>query len=335
MAERVQSQDLCLALDDALSPRFGRAGAVREVQRKPLSRASTFAAERINAIFRDGTTLVVFFKDLFHTARGRAASVSRLERGYRELTVYRRVLDGRPFDTPQLHGSLWDPEHARCWLFLEWIPGQTLSQATRLDVWRTAARWAARFHARSRAISLADLACLPRYDQLGYGVRADLLRARLPDATPSDRRLIEESLSRYEGLGSRLAQLSQSVIHGELFPANIIVRRDVPGSADGTVAIIDWETAAIGPSYLDIVSLTSGHEPGMRDDLLGAYFEECQAAGGGLEWARFREDVEIVEFVHVMKWLSWFARRKGPGRRRWVRWIEELRRIASEPSRMI
>lgn len=331
MDDSARSEDLRPVLEAALSARLGRAVSVREVQRKPLSRASRFASERIGAVLQDGSTLLLFFKDLFHSARGRRASTSRLERGSREWLVYRRVLEGRPFDTPHLHGSLWDPEHARCCLFLEWVPGQTLSQAAGLDLWSAAARWAARFHVRSQEIPLAELACVPRDDQLGYGVRADLLRARLPDADPADRQLIEESLSVYEGMSEHLARLPQSLVHGELFPANIIVRREVAGSRSSPIAVIDWETAAIGPSYADIVSLTTGHAPEAQEAMLSTYFHEYRAAGGGrLEWQRFRQDIGAVRFVHAMKWLSWFARPGAPRRRRRLRWMDELRRIAPE-----
>ena len=316
--------DLQAAIEHALSDGRDDGCGVAGIDRKPLARASTFAAERVTVTLRNGTSRVIFFKDLSRTARGRAASDSRLERGRRELTVYRHLLAGRRFDTPSLLGWQWQRERGRCWLLLEWAPGQPLSRAASLQAWNAAARWAARFHVGSRGARHVELACVPRLEALEYGVCVERLQSRLHDVPPPDQALLERSLRRFEELKGCVAELPHSFIHGELFPANIILRGD--GTAAESITVVDWETAALGPGYLDLASLVTAHAPDAREELLRAYFDEYAAVGGErMAPGQFRDGFRVMEFVHAMKWASWFATHRVSNPR-WVRWVEELRR---------
>ena len=98
--------------------------------------------------------------------------------------------------------------------------------------------------------------------------------------------------SRYDRVVARLAAMPTTLIHGEFYPSNVIVR---PGAAAQTICAVDWEVAGIGPGALDLAALTAGQwsesekrrfvtayhgalnsrDPGSVEDLLEAV-ELCQ-----------------------------------------------------------
>jgi aminoglycoside phosphotransferase (APT) family kinase protein len=52
-------------------------------------------------------------------------------------------------------------------------------------------------------------------------------------------------------LGQRLADSRPTVVHGELFPSNVVVR-------DERAYLLDWESAGVGAGELDLATLTAG-----------------------------------------------------------------------------
>ena len=104
-------------------------------------------------------------------------------------------------------------------LALEWVEGIPLWQSGDLADWEAAARWLARLHAT--------------------GVAASPARFRGPAAPALD----------------RLAAVAPVPIHGEFYPANVLV-------SAGRNRPLDFETFGLGAGALDIAALTAGDWPG-------------------------------------------------------------------------
>jgi aminoglycoside phosphotransferase (APT) family kinase protein len=96
------------------------------------------------------------------------------------------------------------------------------------------------------------------------------------------------------------------MIHGEFFGKNVLVRR---GRTTDAIAVIDWETTATGPQYVDLVSISAGrwtrsHRMAMRR----AYFDARRSrVGAGAGWRRFNEEVDIVAVLQAVSWLGFWV----------------------------
>jgi hypothetical protein len=314
-------------LEDGLSRLQGRPVRLRELHRERFINTSTWPAERLRVRVDEGEWLQVFFKDL-SPGRGRAAPwtvpPSELKSPHHELRMYREVLAGGHFGTPELYASRWDPPRGPFWLFLEDVGGTRLNYIDNFDFCIVAARWAARFHAATRLLSPPQTDFLVSFDQAHDQRSAECVQRKLPDLQTGDRPLIQRALDQYRGLLDRFRALPQSVIHGEFFPKNIVVRS---GRPEQPLAVIDWESAAVGPSYLDLASLTTGRwQTEQRQAMWRAYFEQYQADTRlPLAWDDFCRDLREVALYHTVKWLGsrpdWSFRRGIGG------WVRELERI--------
>jgi aminoglycoside phosphotransferase (APT) family kinase protein len=324
MDDQQQSDRMRRVLEDGLTRIAGKPVRIRELRRELLSYASSFAAEQVDAVLEDGKHMEVFFKDLHpdhQLVDAQRVRERSLERSWREVEVYRRLLARWSFDTPQLYAVHWDPESDVYWLFLELISGKKVSKLADPAVWHASARWVARFHVTSRRIPADEIAFLPRLDTQHFRECRERLEAKLPELEADDRRLAEDALVLYAAIEPRLTALPQSLIHGEFFGKNIMVRLGAP---DRTIAAIDWETAAVGPSYLDIASLSSGDwTPEIKQGMRRAYFDTYQRESGvALDWDQFCDDVLDVSLYQCVRWLAWW-----PGRaeaKQFGRWMNEL-----------
>jgi thiamine kinase-like enzyme len=92
-------------------------------------------------------------------------------------------------------------------------------------------------------------------------------------------------LAGYERIVDLLGRLPVTLIHGEFYPANVLV-------ADGKIVPIDWEMAGVGPGLLDLAALTTGWSREDQAAITSAYGDVPEA---GLDASR----------LHLaLRWLS-------------------------------
>jgi aminoglycoside phosphotransferase (APT) family kinase protein len=97
--------------------------------------------------------------------------------------------------------------------------------------------------------------------------------------------------------------------------------------------VIDWETAAIGPQYVDLVSMTAGRWSGsQRAAMRRAYFEGRRPDGPPAavqdEWTRFTCEVDAVAVLQAVGWLGFSLAgdaRTTKRASRVTQWTHELR----------
>jgi hypothetical protein len=293
-------------LREGLSRLRGRPVTVCAVEREYSARSSSFWAERLRVLLDGGECLPVFFKDLNPRHQVNNASTVRdggLGPSRRELLMYQQVLSRERLGTPELYAWRWDPEGGLFWLFLEDAGGSWLAWNPDFDIWLAAARWAARFHAQTRRPA-AQADFLGPYGDTQYLDCVERIERKLPHLEAAYRPALRRALDRYRGTTESFRALPHSVIHGEFFGKNIVVRA---GDPDRPLAVIDWESAAVGPSYLDLVSLTTGRwQADQKQALWRAYFDRYQAeAGLRLDWGGFCGDLRRLALHHTLKWLAW------------------------------
>jgi hypothetical protein len=224
---------------------------IRIRARRASPYASSFPVEELDVETGAGERLALVWKDVgpetlmadaWRARHGTPPDPTREPRAY-------DLLERADVGAPCRYAVLRRP--GRTWLFLERVEGTRLDHAADLDAWRVVARWLAQAHGRLAARA-GESAWPPRW-------RAPELDELLAAAPDDDRRRRVAALAApLEGARARLAELAPAVIHGELYPANVLI------ADGGRVCALDWETIARGPALLDLAMLSAGvwSEPG-------------------------------------------------------------------------
>jgi phosphotransferase family enzyme len=278
----VRTRPVHEAGDDELAE---ASGAREIVRRRPSAFRSSAPIVEVEARFGDGRLLTLVIKDLARgsqTPRLRRAKPGFLYDPLREIEVYRDVLAAAGLGTPELHGALIDPKRDRYLLALEKVDGIELYQVGEVEVWQDAMRWLARMHDRFRGCVLPS--SLIRYD----GAYFERWRKRAG-------RFGDFDATGYETLIERLASLTPTLLHGDLYPSNVVV-------AGARICAVDWELAAVGPAVVDVAALTTGWPRAEQNLLVAAYREELSTRPPEPE---LENDVELARLHLAVQWLGW------------------------------
>ena len=282
-----EDADLAAALERGLP------APVRILARRESPYASSFPLAELDVQDGDGRRSTVVWKDLTPSALLPGARAARnggpAADPARELRAY-ELLDGAGLDTPRLVAALHEPE--RAWLFLEAVGGARLEHVGDPAAWEAAARWPARAHAQ-----LASRADSPDWPpQWAFPDPATLLARTAERGDPPQRiRRVEALVRPLELAAARAAAGPWSVIHGELYAANVVI------GDDGRVCVLDWETIARGPALLDLAALTAGAWDDPREGLVEAY---RRALPDPPPAARLREDLDAARLLTAAHQLA-------------------------------
>ena len=326
---KIDTATLRTALEEVLSLYFGAPRAIEELRRCPAWYRSSFALEELEVKLDDGLTLHLLFKDVGLQGLSEVGKLGKpafLHDPLREIETYRQILVSHLPDAALCYGAVADAESGRYWLFLEKVRGVKLPEVG-LDTWKRAARWLAAMHTRfARQPNLRDLAAAShsiRYDGDLYRLwprRAQAFLRQMEPAVPAQAlERFDRLVGGYDQVIERLLSLPVTLIHGELYGDNVLIRE----AADPLrVCPVDWEMTALGPGLLDLAALIAGDwtEEEKRAMAL-AYHDELVPNNG---WA---PDVEEFLFaldccrLHIaVQWLGWSKReRSAPhGRHHWL-----------------
>jgi hypothetical protein len=263
-AQAIGTVELRAALEEALSRRSGTQRRVSRLERWPSIYTTSFAIEELMVRLDDGTSIVLFFKDLSRHALledARRVKPTFLYDPLREIETYRSILGPSQLSTAVCYGAIVDPRAERYGLFLEKVLGVELYQVGGLATWRRVAGWLAILHARfaEETGRLTRVAPLLRYDAGFYRLWADraqasLNRAELPLSRVA-RRGMEQLFRDYDRVIEHLVALPVTFVHGEFYASNVLVHEEGEGLR---VCPVDWEMAAVGPGLMDLAALTAG-----------------------------------------------------------------------------
>jgi hypothetical protein len=295
----VADRELRITLESVLRRR------VRTMSRRPNDYCSSYAIEDVELTFEDGGPLALVFKDVaasaLTAAAGEAKPAAVLD-PHREIEVYRDVLGPARLDVAACYGTVADPGEGRYWLFLEAIDGVPLWQAGE-PAWDAAARWLAALHGRGAPIRQGHLL---DYDAAYLQSWLERALAFAPEGA------LDSVAAGWRRVIERLSAWPRTLVHGEFYPSNVLVRRGRPGIvpedlAGGRTGIVpvDWEMAGIGPGLLDLAALTSGSwSAGARERLALAYRDALPRA------VRPSADDLLDALMHcrlyiAVQWLGW------------------------------
>jgi aminoglycoside phosphotransferase (APT) family kinase protein len=270
---------------------------------------STYPSEVVSCRLADGVDVRVFCKY-------GADRPAHLDGGHRggvgyEAAVYRDVLRSSGVSVPRFYSSYTDPGTGAVWLFVEYLP-----RAARVSkspgAMGLAARWLGEFHQTFEGRPAPGLNC---YDADYYRAWA---RRAAEFASPWRHRFpwVEALCDRFAGqTAADLCRLPVTVVHGELYPCNVLV-------CGGAVYPIDWESAAAGPGEIDFASLTEGWPMELAAECVREY---CAARWPGGAPADFGKRVAAARLYWALRWLG---RPPAPltdeKSRRYLRYFDQL-----------
>jgi len=231
----------------------------------------------------------------------------------REIDVYRRLLTPLRVG-PALVGWRIAPETDTYWLLLEHVRGPRLFEVGVLGAWSATAHWLGAFHGRRETIddgARFDTAGLIECQRDWYRIWMDralrFFAADGPSKSRHDGKALQWLAERHDKVIDHLLSLPSTLIHGEFYPANVIMR----AAPDCWLPCpVDWETASVGPGVLDLAALTAGEwREQDRRDVMAAYL-----AGSGTR-VTFEDLSKSAQYAHIqlaVQWLGWFGRRQAP-----------------------
>ena len=286
---------------------------VTVVDRTVNPNVSTFRSEVVTCCLGDGTQVRLLCKygGHDHPAYGHRGGV-----GY-EADVYRRVLAAAALPVPRFYGAAAGPD-GNALLAIEYLDNPLRLNDTRdLSAWERAAWWSGRFHARHEAPNQdPSLAFLIDYDAdyyAGWPRRA----AEYGAAAHPEFSWFPDLCRRSEAALPGLLEAPRTVIHGEYYPKNILLK-------DGKVYPVDWESAAHGCGEIDLATLTERCDPDVVDHCEAAYRQARWPEGAPSGFNRALELARL--YVH----FRWLGAPPGPKSRRRIWRYEEVRRLGEQ-----
>lgn len=324
-------------LERALSRHFGSNRTIRQLRRRSSAYSSSYALENLELTLNGGKRLRLVFKDLSPSSVLKTAQRIRpgfLYRPEREIEIYQRVLDPCKLGTPICYGATRVPEMNRYWLFLERVDGPLLWQRGRLKSWEQAAGWLAKLHTEYRTSGIhwkqSWVNHLVHYDEKLLGTwmtRAEaFIRRDQGYDSPEGRRRFSRLADHYDRVIDRLLELPKSLIHGEFFPSNVILR---PAATDRTICPVDWEMAAVGPGLIDLAALTAGKwRSEQKRAMIAAYRRGLELADDSPP--SVSELLEAVDYcqLHLSVQLLGWAADWSPPQRHTQNWLGEAVRLS-------
>lgn len=302
------------ALEVALAEVRGGPVEVAELSRRPFAYETSFAIDALDVRLGD-ERLALVVKDVGASGLSAEAAATKPADTLdpeREIAVYRDLLDAERLGTPRFHGAA-KAASGRRWLFLERVEGEVLTDVGEIEVWCEAAAWAARLDGAADA----GPAPLLHRDAEWHQRWVEAATASLGDDPLADR-LREHG----PALVERLSSLSRSFLHGELYPANVLVAR---GEGQTRIAPVDWELAGIGPYALDLAALVSGWDRDDREAMCRSFHRSLPP--GAPAYGELLAAVELCELSLALQWIGW-----SPG---WVPPEAQRRDWPAEAARLL
>jgi hypothetical protein len=327
LEQQVTTDAMARCLEQGLGKIRGERICLQELKREPFRGSSSFATEHLTALLDDGESIEIFFKDLNPANQLDEARIIReqggLERSQRELSMYQHVLTPLKMGTPKLYSYRWEPSEDIYWIFLEHAGPKRLSRLGDFDLWVEATRWVAKLHAVDYRRLDDVVAQLPLYDADHFQLCVHQVKRNFSRFNEEQQSVVSQALERYYGILDYLNNLPKCLIHGEYFGKNVMVR---PVRTDGAIAVIDWETAALGPRCVDLVSITAGRwTPEQRREMKQAYAESYESETGlPVDLVELNREMANVALYRALWWVGYWSQGDDAHIERWIRELTKV-----------
>jgi hypothetical protein len=277
------------------------------VNREPSIYTTTFATEIVTCRFLDGNEVRLFCKygtahldDIF----------TRSGVSY-EVEVYENILRRLPFSTPRFYGTYEDQTTGRIWLLLEYLDNHfRINKTTNRHAMNLAARWIGQFHATTnmgrQSINSAFLKVYDAEYYLGWARQALRYYAT---HQPRNSPWLAILCGRFSEVVDSLLCGPLTVIHGEYYPQNILVR-------DCKIYPVDWESTAVAAGEIDLATLIQAWPEHVRRECTVHYQQARWPEGAPADFERSLCAAQL--YLH----FRWFSDWAKPSKRKIEWWLD-------------
>ncbi len=274
-------------LSTALSRLFGQ--PARVLSATPYDDASTYSCDVLKCDIQ-GKQIEIFAK------HGVGQPVDRLL-GHSfgldyEFRIYQRILPNLDVGTARFFGTATIDDET--WGFLELLAGgEWVSASPNGNGVVRAAEWLAEFHHKAdRWLAGTSESALRGATRDTYTDLLAKARERAARLT-SDITAVGKLFERLGDFPDAMVSSDQTVVHGEFYPGNIVLKGD-------RVCPIDWESAAVAPAEIDLASLIEAWPSHVALRCIEAY-----RRGRGLErsGSGFQTSLTRCRIYWALRWL--------------------------------
>jgi hypothetical protein len=281
----------------------------RIVEREPFAYSTSFPIEALSIEWADGRCEALVLKRLARAALTDAARLAKPEHvaaHEREPHVYERLLAPCGLDRGIYRGSFSPPAAEESWLLLARVRGPVLFESGELADWEEAARLAAEVHAAGPPAAVPPLLGIGSASLASWLERAS---GFLGQGESRARQALARIAAAAKWVGGELEAIPPTVVHGELFPSNVLIDE----RADRRAVAIDWEMAAVGPGLVDLAALTAGELPeGWAEAIEDAYRSRLTELAPELVPASFDRALACCRLYLAVERLGWAPRSWEP-----------------------
>ncbi|HKO79477.1 MAG TPA: phosphotransferase [Chitinophagaceae bacterium] len=235
----------------------GDAKNVEVISRSAFKGSSTFPAEIIKCQLPDGKILTLFGKYL--------AGLGPNNHGHRggveyEIKVYDEVLRNLPLPKANFWGKCFFKENDETLLLMDFLEGSiSLKGNPDINLYLNAASWAAKMHNffEGNVPSFVKV-----YDQAYYFIW--LTRMENEPSILAAQPWLQDVINYFRSHIDLLIKAPQTLIHGEFYSKNILIR-------NGIAYPVDWESAAYAPGEIDLASIIEARKQEVVERITESY----------------------------------------------------------------
>lgn len=213
-----------------------------------------------------------------------------------EAKVYEHALVSlRMNGIPHYYGAYRDPQGGETWLLTEYLRDTTpVTWVYEPRSHEAAASWLGTLHAISeRSAEIKDAGVVRSYDfeyYNGWAIRTAEFASHGRLSYPWLAAVCEN----FEGVIPVLLNEEKTLIHGEFYGKNILVRNE-------EIFAVDWESAAIGAGEIDLAALTDNWPKEWRAKAESAYTRARWPADRPDD---FERRLDVARLYLVLRWLG-------------------------------
>jgi hypothetical protein len=267
------------------------------VSRVDYIESSTYPVEIVNCKTGSGEQLNLFCKYL----GGRGPNNHGHRGGVRyEAKMYERVLVQSPCSKIRYYGQFNTTNDLETALIFEFMGSSLhLNKSMEADPLSKGAEWIGKFHHLQQGNAPAFVTLYDRKYYRGWSDRFRNLVSHQYEQYP----WFETVADFFDANIAILLSGNQTIIHGEYYPHNILLK-------DGITYPVDWESAAVAAGEIDLASLIERWDEDATQLAIETY-KKNRWNGTGPDEA-FEKRLLLSQLYFIFRWWSEFGTQKDP-----------------------
>jgi len=254
--------------------------------------SSSYPSEVITCRVPDGNELQIFCK--FNSGFWELSAKPNCSGVEHEAEIYRCVLKPLGISTPRYYGLYKNESTGKACLVLEYLDQAAHLRWKNPSFMKKAAGWIGRFHALNEKRLLNCPITGHNNYNAEYYINWARGTSRLAGNLHRKYPWLSTLCERFEKIAPQYLDEPSTIIHGEYYPANILV-------VDENLRPVDWETSGIAIGELDLAALTEN----WPEEIV----QQCELEYRRARWPGgtpngFEERLNVAGLCENFRWLG-------------------------------